>query len=258
MASPETGLLVSGAGARRGIRAPDFCRAIAQTGCPRPAKREQHARSQCSIVGMMRRRGFYSTRPLFPVIMSLPDRDVAINRQACQALGQATGLWPFDFDPVQLGPLAKAEYHPRVVRGEKTSPAHFHPAALQIASLIRDDGADGINVRLLADQPHAKPVSMAPGIVLQKNWGLVAAGDQNILSRKWTRGSALLLSISAALSALFSASGRWRRLRLASALGIGKGIGGRIDRERLPAEPQYVLPILGAGVWTGFSFHVAS
>lgn len=67
------------------------------------------------------------------------------------------------------------------MRGEETSTAYFHPAALQIAGLIGDDGADGIDVRLLANQLPPKPVVVAPGIVLQKNWGLIAAGDQHIL-----------------------------------------------------------------------------
>src|SRR5690349_1061442 len=53
---------------------------------------------------------------LLPPSLALNDGDVAIDRQVSEALDGNARPRPFDFQPIDLGPLGKSQNNPRIVR----------------------------------------------------------------------------------------------------------------------------------------------
>ena len=62
----------------------------------------------------------------FSASLTFDYRDVAIDRQICEAFSSSSGLWPFDLKPVQLGSLAQAEDDAWIVRGQIAAAGDFH------------------------------------------------------------------------------------------------------------------------------------
>src|SRR5579863_2179021 len=85
-------------------------------------------------------------------LFAFDDGDVAIDGQRGETLNQAAGLGPVDFDPVKLGSRANTQDQARIVRGKIAAAADFQAAASEIARLIGNARANGINVGFLADE----------------------------------------------------------------------------------------------------------
>src|SRR5262249_50719838 len=102
-----------------------------------------------------------------PLALTFNNRDVAVNRQICEAFNRGAGSRPFDFEPVNFCSLTDTKHHSGIVRGEIASPTDFHASLLQIARLIRDHSTHSVRVSGLAYEVHAEPVILRANIVSQ-------------------------------------------------------------------------------------------
>src|SRR5277367_2130325 len=83
---------------------------------------------------------------LLPLVNSLDDGDVAIQRQIGEALDCAAWLWPLHFQGIQFCTAANSQDDTRIVRGQKTASANLHATALEVARLEREARTDGIRI----------------------------------------------------------------------------------------------------------------
>src|SRR5437899_3017616 len=113
---------------------------------------------------------------------SLPfhDGDVAVDAEAGEAFGLAAWLRPLDIEAVHFGVWPKTEDFARIMGGKVTSPSHFEPVALEIASLIGDESSDGVRVGRLTDKPHAQPMILLSGVILEEHGRGVIDGNQDV------------------------------------------------------------------------------
>src|SRR5215469_12420960 len=95
-------------------------------------------------------------------------------------LHNSARLWPLDLYPIQLGSSPQPKHHAWIVRGKITAAANFHAAALQVPRLIRDYGAQGVDISLFPHQLQPNPVVLVSRVVLQENRSLVITRDQDI------------------------------------------------------------------------------
>lgn len=93
-----------------------------------------------------------------PFAGTLHNCDVTINRQVGNPLDFRAGPWPSYFYPVKLLSLSDAKHHSRIMRREKTASSDLHPLLLQVASLVSDAGAYGIDVRRGANELDPEPM----------------------------------------------------------------------------------------------------
>src|SRR5437879_5517721 len=108
------------------------------------------------------------TRPLsLPLAFAFNNCDVSVERERCKSLSHSAGLWPFHFQPVDLGAFTNPKHHSRIVGRQITSTSNLCPAPLQVSGLISDSRPHCIRIRLLADQSYPQPMVLAADIVLQ-------------------------------------------------------------------------------------------
>src|ERR1700691_4024430 len=98
------------------------------------------------------------------------NRNVTVDGEISKTLLHPAGLRPSDFEPIDLGSFADAQHQTRIMRRKITASADLHAASFQIAGLVTDAGADGIDVRLLTYQLQPEPVVLAAGVIAQEHW----------------------------------------------------------------------------------------
>src|ERR1700728_99362 len=135
---------------------------------------------RCDVIRLSENQQSSASRVLFPLALTLNNRDVAIDGQFCESFRPAAGLRPLYFQPVNLGSLSQSQNHPRIVSGEIAASAYLELMALQIARLICDLRADGVDIGLRTYKPHAQPVILPAQIVAQKNGHCVVLRHEHV------------------------------------------------------------------------------
>src|SRR5579862_2136089 len=93
-----------------------------------------------------------------PFLLALRYRDVAIDRQARKFLRAATGLRPFNLNPINGLALPNPQHDARIVIRKIAPAPDLEPRPCQITGFVFDLRADGIDVRFFANQPNAQPM----------------------------------------------------------------------------------------------------
>jgi hypothetical protein len=88
---------------------------------------------------------------LFPFGGAFGEGDVAIEGEVGEAFGDAAGLGPLYFDPVEFGVLADSKDYPGIVGGEEAAAAYYGAMTFEVGGLIGDAGAYSVGVAFFAD-----------------------------------------------------------------------------------------------------------
>src|SRR5690348_14158053 len=117
-----------------------------------------------------------------PVRLAFDDFDVAVDGKSSEALHEATGLRPLDFEPVDFFVFGETENDARIVRREIAAAADLETRLLQIASLIGNVSADGIRIGFRADEMKSEPVIPTRGIVVEQEGSAIVDGNEHVES----------------------------------------------------------------------------
>src|ERR1700719_3249072 len=65
---------------------------------------------------------------LLPFLFTLHNCDIPVDRKIAEALRSAPGLRPLNLQEVNAHPFPQSQNHARILRGQVTPAADFHPA----------------------------------------------------------------------------------------------------------------------------------
>src|SRR4051812_17757434 len=90
---------------------------------------------------------------------------VSIRGKVDEALDFAAGLRPLYFQPIHFLVPSEPKDQAGIMRRKIASSANFRAVSNHVSCFVSDLGADGVDIRLLADELQAQPMVLSPSVI---------------------------------------------------------------------------------------------
>src|ERR1019366_6711514 len=108
--------------------------------------------------------------PASPDAFAFFDCDVAIYRYIGESFHLAGGLWPLDFDEIELLDLSNAENHPRIMARQEAAATRPQAGTSLTAESPANPRTDRVDIAPPSNQANAEPVIPPSHLIVEQQW----------------------------------------------------------------------------------------